>query len=43
MTYNFTNIFPDVRHYKLIDSTNTEAKRYLSTDYSTVPMWFVAD
>lgn len=43
MTYNFTNIFPDVRHYKLIDSTNTEAKRYLSTDYPTVPMWFVAD
>jgi BirA family biotin operon repressor/biotin-[acetyl-CoA-carboxylase] ligase len=43
MTYNFTNIFPDVRHYKLIDSTNTEAKRYLSSDYPTVPMWFVAD
>ena len=43
MSYNFTNIFPDVRHYKLIDSTNTEAKRYLSTDYSMVPMWFVAD
>ena len=43
MHNNFTNTYPGVQHYTLIDSTNAEAQRYLEKNNPKDLLWFLAD